>query len=130
MKQLTIVTEIRDGVLAQVTDALAAREINIEDIEVETESGRGVIVLSVEEPRYDEALRALRQAGFQTITQDALVVRLEDKPGALAELAARFQAAEVGLRSMHLIQRRAGHAHVSIVTTDNLRAAHLLADLL
>jgi len=76
-----------------------------------------VITLSVD--RYDAALKALREEGFQAITQDALLVRLEDKPGALAKIAVRFQEQAIQLRSMHIIQRRKGHAHVSIVTTDN-----------
>ena len=128
MKQITIITENERGEVAAITTLLAGLEINIEDIEVEKGKELGVITLAVD--KYDEALRALRDAGFQAISQDALVVRLEDKPGALAEVATRFQEKSIGMRSMHIIQRRSGFAHVSIVTTDNEQAAELLRDVL
>ena len=128
MKQITIITENKAGEVAAISGLLADLNINIEDIEVEKGESLGVITLTVDQ--YDPALRALREAGFQAISQDALVVRLEDRPGALAEIAARFTDEAIQLRSMHIIQRKTGNAHVSIVTTDNVRAAELLRDVL
>ncbi|MGK0190709.1 MAG: hypothetical protein ACI9R3_006539 [Verrucomicrobiales bacterium] len=128
MKQITIITENRAGEVAEISSLLAGLQVNIEDIEIEKGEELGVITLAVD--NYDVALRALRDSGFQAISQDALVVRLEDRPGALAEIAARFNKEAIQLRSMHIIQRKTGHAHVSIVTTDNARAATLLRDVL
>ena len=128
MKQITIITENQSGEVAKISTLLGELDINIEDIEVEKGEALGVITLSVD--RYDPALRAIREAGFQAITQDALLVRLEDKPGALARIATRFEEKEIELRSMHIIQRQKGYAHVSIVTTDNDIAATLLQDIL
>ena len=128
MKQITIITENRAGEVAEITALLAGLEINIVNIEIEKGEELGVITLAVD--KYDAALRALREAGFQAISQDALVVRLEDRPGALAEIAARFKDEAIELRSMHIIQRKTGRAHVSIVTTDNKRASELLEDIL
>lgn len=128
MKQITIITENQSGEVAAITSLLAGLNININDIQVEKGEDQGVITLAVDQ--YDGALRALREAGFQAISQDALVVRLEDRPGALAEIASRFKDESLQLRSMHIIQRKTGHAHVSIVTTDNERAAELLRDVL
>ena len=128
MKLITIITENQAGEVATITNLLADLHINIEEIEVEKGEELGVITLSVD--RYDTALKAIREAGFQAITQDALLVRLEDKPGALAEIASRFEEKAIDLRSIHIIQRRNGRAHVSIVTTNNDRAAGLLKDVI
>ena len=128
MKQITIITENQSGEVATISTLLGNLNINIEDIEVEKGEEHGVITLSVD--RYDAALRAIREAGFQAITQDALLVRLEDKPGALARIATRFEEKAIELRSMHIIQRRNGRAHVSIVTTNNEKAAELLKDVI
>ncbi|MDF1754950.1 MAG: ACT domain-containing protein [Verrucomicrobiales bacterium] len=128
MKQITIITENQSGEVAQISSLLGDLGININDIEVEKGEDLGVITLSVD--KYDAALKAIRGAGFQAITQDALLVRLEDKPGALAKIATRFVEKSIELRSMHIIQRRNGHAHVSIVTTDNNQAAELLKDVI
>ncbi|MDF1814424.1 MAG: ACT domain-containing protein [Verrucomicrobiales bacterium] len=128
MKQITIITENQSGEVATISRLLADLDINIEKFEVEKGEELGVITLTVD--KYDAALRAIREAGFQAITQDALLVRLEDKPGALAKIAARFEEKAIGLRSMHIIRRRNGHAHVSIVTTDNEKAGEMLKDVL
>ena len=128
VKQLTIITKNQAGEVAQITAMLAKLEVNIEDIEIEKSEQQGVITLAVD--KYDTALRALRNRGFQAISQDALVIRLVDKPGALAQVAARFSEQAIQLRSMHIIQRHKGFAHVSIVTNNNEKASDLLRDVL
>ena len=128
MKQLTVITRDQPDAIPDITAALAEARINIEDIEAEHRARTGVIVLKVD--HYDRALRTLKDAGFQAVSQDALVVRLEDQPGSLATVALRFKAANVSLRSMHIIDRGAGYSLVSIVTDDNERAVGLVTDVL
>jgi hypothetical protein len=88
----------------------------------------GIVVLSVD--RYDEALRALSDQGFRVITQDTLLVRLEDKPGALAAIAVRLKDAGLDLRSMHILRRDSGNTVASLVASDNAKAAEVLRDVL
>jgi hypothetical protein len=128
MKQLTIPTDGHPGELAAVTRILGEAGINIESIDGEEEGdGQGVLVLTVD--RYDEALRLLRSAGYRPITEDALVIRVADEPGALAKVAARFSDAGVNIRSLHIARRQQGNTLVSLVTSDNEAAARLVADL-
>ena len=86
MKQLTVLVPNERGIAAKLAKCLAERGVNIEEIDIEGVEDHGMVVLSVD--RYDEALRALSDQGFRVITQDTLLVRLEDKPGALAAMAA------------------------------------------
>lgn len=131
MKQLTVITSNQPGDLADVTSALAEWGINVEDIKAEGHGECGVVVLTVALDAYDEALRALREkTPFQVFTEDALVVRVEDRPGALAEIATRFKEASVNLRSMHIIRRDAGVSLASIVADDRALAEELLRDVL
>lgn len=128
MKQITIPTESRPGQLADITNLLAAMGVNIIDFDAQEQSGHGFIVLRVD--HYDVALKALRLAGYKAITEDAIVIRVEDKPGALAEVANRFKEAQMNLRSLHIIRRRAGSIDVSLVSDDNALALSLVDDLL
>lgn len=128
MKQLTIIVRNTPGQLADVTQVLAAHDVNIEEIDAERMDELGVITMAVD--RYDEALRALSEAGYQAISQDALVIRIEDRPGALARIAARFKDAGINLRSMHIIHRGDGMSLVSIVTSENALAEPLVRDVL
>lgn len=128
MKQITVLVRNEIGVAAQVASALAERGVNIEKFEIEGVEDRGVLVLTVD--KYDEALRALRDHGFHAITQDTLLIRLEDRPGALAKIAVRLKNAGLDLRSMHIVRRGAGVTLASLVTSDQARAAEVLRDAL
>lgn len=128
MKQLTVLVPNEIGIAARITTCLAERGVNIEEIDIEEVAHLGLVVLSVD--RYDEALRALRDAGFRAVTQDTLLVRLEDKPGALATIAVRLKDAGLDLRSMHILRREAGHTFASLVVSDHEKASVLLRDVL
>src|SRR5882757_5022465 len=128
MKQLTVLVPNRTGVAADVMSVLAERGVNIEEFEIEGVEERGVIVLTVD--KYDEALRALRDNGYKAITEDTLLVRLEDRPGALASIAVRLRDAGLDLRSMHIVRREAGTTLASLVTSDYAKAAEILRDVL
>jgi len=128
MKQLTVLVPNELGIAARLTACLAERGINIEEIDVESVADHGIVVLSVD--RYDEALRALSDAGFRVITQDTLLVRLEDRPGALAAVALRLKDAGLDLRSMHILRREASSTTASLVCSDNALAAEVLRDVL
>jgi hypothetical protein len=128
MKQLTVLVPNRPGQVAAITEALALHGINLESFDVESHGADGLIVLTVD--RYDDALRALRDAGFRAITQDTLLIRIEDKPGALAMIAVRLKDANLDLRSMHIVRRSAEFTIVSLVASDNAAAAAVLRDVL
>ena len=67
---------------------------------------KGVITLTAD--AHDEAIRVLTQAGFKTVSDESLVIRLRDEPGALAKVAERFKDAGVNIQSLHIrgAQRR------------------------
>lgn len=128
MKQLTVLVPNEIGVAAKIATCLAEHGVNIEEIDIEGMEDRGIVVLSVD--RYDEALRALRDHGFRAITQDVLLVSLEDKPGALAAIAVRLKDAGIDLRSMHIMRRDEDGTIASLVASDPEKAADLLKDVL
>lgn len=128
MKQITILARKDPDELARVAGILGDAGVNIEEIDAERVEETGIIVLSVD--RYDEAIRALHTHGLRAVTQDALVVRLEDRPGALAAIARRLRDAGIDVRSMHILRRDSGLSLVSLVVTDQDTARSILADVL
>ena len=128
MKQLTVLVPNQPGQIARITEALAAQGINVEDFDVESNGADGLISLTVD--RYDDALRALRDAGLKAVTQDTLLIRLEDKPGALAAIAARLKNEGLDVRSMHIVRRHGNVSIASLVTHDNAKASSVLSDVL
>ena len=128
MKLLHVLAPNLPGVLARIAEALAAAGVNIEDFDVESHDAEGIISLTVD--KYDEALHVLRDLGYRAITQDTLLIRLDDKPGALAKIALRLTDGGLDLRSMHIVRRTGAFSIVSLVASDNAAAAAVLRDVL
>jgi histidine decarboxylase len=128
MKQIRIVTSDRPGLLAEITDAMASAGVNIEDLAAESTGNLAVIEMTVD--RYDEALRVLARTPFRAITEDILILKLLDKPGALAEIARRFKDARINLRSARTIYRVAGDCVVAIDAERTDEAKALVRDVL
>ncbi len=128
MKQITIPTENRPGELATITTLLAQKEININSLDAMEEDDHGFVIITVD--HYDTTLHALRDAGYNPVTEDAIVIRVKDEPGSLAKVAKRFQDADINLRSLHIIRRCNDVIHVSLVSDDNQAATKIISDLL
>jgi hypothetical protein len=102
--------------------------VNIESLDAQEVGGMAVVELTVD--RYDEALGILRDAGFDAVTEDALVIRLQDEPGALAKAAKRFKDADIDLRSIRIIRRHEGFALVALATERTEEARALVKEYL
>jgi hypothetical protein len=128
MKQIAVMAPNRAGVLAELSKALADAAVNIETIDAEAAGEQGVVVLTVD--RYDAALQALQKAGFTAVTEDAILVKLVDEPGALASMMLRFKDAAINVRSVRFLQRREGFAIVAIGVERTCQALKLVEDLI
>jgi len=127
MKEITIITPPdRPGTLADITELLAAESVNITDMEVMEDEVHGIIRL-VAAP-YDVALRSLTEAGYHALSEDVLLIRLKDEPGAIAKIAARFREPAVNVTSLRILRRVGGWATVGMSTSDNALARTLLTD--
>ncbi len=80
MKQITIVTPARNGVVADISQVLGQADMNIETLEAFVVREWDIVQLTVS--NYDTALTVLRDAGYDAITEDAVVVNVNDRPGA------------------------------------------------
>ena len=128
MKEIVIVSEDRPGVIAEISEALAEADVNIETLAAETVGGSAVTILTVD--RYDEALRAIARTSFHAISEDAIVVQLDDKPGELARITRRFKDAQINLSSIRIVRRDAGKCVVAIATPRTKEAVDLVKDVM
>jgi hypothetical protein len=129
MKQLSIITENRLGVVTKISEALAAKNINIESLNAELAGDHVIVVLNVDQ--YDKALQVIHQLNnMQIVTEDAILVKLTNEPGALAKIARRFTNAGIGLRSIRFIQRDERFGLVAICTDRTKESLQLVADVL
>ena len=128
MKQIHIVSTNRIGLITELTEALAGAEINIDSVDAEQVGDNAVIVLNVDQ--YGPALLCLREfQGLQIVTEDAILVKLKNQPGALAQIARRFTDAGISVRSVRFIQHDEDFALVAISTDRTEAALALVADV-
>jgi hypothetical protein len=129
MKEITIITAPdRPGTVADVTELLAARGVNILEMEVTDDHAHGVIRLQADP--YDEALRALAEGGFNALSEEVIVIRIKDEPGAIARMSSRFREPQININALRIMRRDGGWATVILSTSDNSRARVLLKDFL
>lgn len=128
MKLLTILEKNRPGLLAEVMSLLADAKVDVRDIDGESTGDQAVI--TVRAVPFRRAHRVLADAGYKVFTADHLLVRIEDQPGALATLSRSLADANVGIRSIHFVERETGQCIVALETADPERAGQVLADRL
>ena len=127
MKFMTIVQEARPGLLADITALLAANSIDVEDIDGKLVSGSAIISFSVEP--YQQCFDLLVDEGYRVVASEHLLVRLPDRPGALAKLSRILSEAHVDIRSIHIISKDEDSNIVALETADYETARELLAEI-
>ena len=124
MTRIVVMAANEVGVIADISRVLADKGINIETISAEALGDKGAVTLTVDD--YDGALRALTDAGFKTVTDEALILSLPDEPGALARVAESLKEGGVNIQSLHILDRRGGRTTVAISTDDRAKAEKLV----
>ena len=117
--QLTLSLKSRPGVLATLARTLADARVNISALSADTRAGRGKIHFVVNNP--GQAKRALRRAKYRAAEETAFVVRMRNKPGALARIAARLAKAGVNIKSVYATT--AGRSATVVLTVGSVARA-------
>jgi len=98
---LAVTVEDRPGVLAGLGEALGAAGVNVEGVSGAGTGPGSVVHLLV--PDAASARTALEGAGFGDVAErEVVVVDIEDRPGALGEMARKVAAAGVNLDLVYL----------------------------
>jgi len=129
MKQITILSENKTDLIADITQFLAEERINIESVTGRNFGKNSVVTITVQ--NYQSALNKLQECErFQVICEDAIIVKVTDELGALAKLTRRFSDAGVQINSIRFIERHEGYALVAISTERTDKALNLVNDIL
>ncbi len=115
-ERIIIMVDNEVGVLAGITGVLARAGINVEALNTQTAGDRGAVILTADDT--DHALSVLNQAGYKAVSDDAVVVRLRDEPGALSRVADQLRQAGVNIQNLHILARHDGYALIALTTND------------
>ncbi|OGL14025.1 MAG: hypothetical protein A3K12_09970 [Candidatus Rokubacteria bacterium RIFCSPLOWO2_12_FULL_71_19] len=119
--QLTVSTPSKPGVLARICSSLAAAGVNLSGICAAEVGGRGKIRLIVSDPA--KAKKALADAKIRSGEEPALLLTLEDRPGAVAQVAQRLAAARINIKCAYATTPAGGGAAQVVLVVPNVEKA-------
>ena len=127
IKQLSIFVENREGTLVNVTDAIAAAEVDIRAMSVADTNDFGIFRLIVTD--YDKAKAALEDANCFVSITEVVGVAVEDQPGALAKVVALLAENNINIEYMYaFITISKKFAYVVLRVADNKAAEKILLE--
>ncbi len=94
-KQLSVFIENKPGRLSYICTTLAENDINIYAMSVHDTVDHAIVRLIVNNPT--KALVILEEEGVYTITQDVVVLEIENKPGIISHIAKKLFRADINI---------------------------------
>lgn len=119
--QLVISERSKPGVLAQVASVLGGAGVNIKAFSAPEVTGTGNLRLLVAD--LEGAREALRAAKIRFREEVALVLSLENKPGALKEVADLLNKARINIKCGYCTPSREGKRAIVVLTVSNTQKA-------
>ena len=118
----------RVGLLADVSERLFAKGVNVLGIRAYEEDGTGVFLIFTDDSRAaTEALETLGEGHVGDIPVIAALV--PNDPGQLAQIARVLASADINIVQVHATTTEAPMAEVVLTTDDNIRAMDALMRL-
>ena len=122
--QFVVQIENRPGALARFARALAERGVNIVHCAA---GGAGEFGYAIIETADDETGReVLKSIGLPYVEGTPITVELDDRPGALAEVAEQLGAAGIGIHGVLVIGHRGRKVLVAVTADDEAGARAIL----
>ncbi|HEY6184700.1 MAG TPA: hypothetical protein VIW67_20815 [Terriglobales bacterium] len=125
--QLVISGLSKPGVIAQVAQVLSEANVNIKAFSAPEVTGAGKLRLLVAD--LDGARTALKAAKVKFVEETALLLSLENKPGALKEVADLLTKARINIKCGYCTPSREGKRAIVVLTVSNTpKALTILRD--
>jgi hypothetical protein len=128
MKSLTVVSEDKVGLLADISFILAKSNINIEAIDFDVVGKKALVTLTVADS--DLAKNALNSSGYKVTDDNCLMIKLSDKPGEFNKVASMLSHEGINIEKVHLITKEGKRTILSISVDKPESAARILDDYL
>jgi hypothetical protein len=119
--QLVISGLSRPGVLAQIAQVLSEATVNIKAFSAPEVPGRGKLRLLVAD--LEGARTALKTAKIKFTEETALLLSLENKPGALQKVADLLTKARINVKCGYCTPSREGKRAIVVLTVSNTAKA-------
>jgi hypothetical protein len=123
-----IISKDRKGLVAEISELLGFSGINIDVINARSRQGLAEIRLTTSDN--DRSLSVLNEAGFKAVSDENILVRVDDAPGRLGRISRTLSENNIDIRGIAMIEQNQGFNIVSIVTDDDAKTRQVLKDVL
>lgn len=113
------------GELARVTEAIAAKGINIEAFSGATCGDSGRVALMTNDEATTRSI--LKESGFTCTELEATDAAFRHEPGALAKATRRLADAGINIEAAMPVGMEGNEVHVAFATSDPAKAREVLA---
>jgi len=125
VKEIVVGSENKIGMLANISKILAEHSVNIEGVAGYAEAGQAKIMLVTDDNL--RAVEALKKGGYKSVKEsEALMVDLENKPGALKQLTAKLALDKIDIKYIYGTICAGGCPGKIILSTMNNEKAFIL----
>lgn len=127
IKQLTVFVENKQGKLVEITDILAAHNINLRALSIAETQDFGILRLIVNDEKTAEKI--LTDADYLIKITDVVGVKIGDEPGKLTKALSVLDKAGINMEYLYAFMARTEkHAYVVLRVADNNAAEKALED--
>ena len=127
INQLTVFVENKQGALVQITDALAAANVDIRALSIADTQEFGILRLIVN--NNEAAAKALDDLGYIIKNIDVVGVKIGDAPGKLSKALDVLDKAGINMEYLYaFLTRTEKHAYVVVRVADNAAAENALTN--
>lgn len=126
IKQISAFVENKPGRLAQITGILAENNVDMRALSIADTTDFGILRIIVDNP--ETVAELMRKNNITVSVNEVIAVKLDDKPGALSMLLARFSENDIPVEYLYafVAKENMGGAYVVIRVEDNEKAQHIL----
>ena len=118
LKQLTVFVENKQGTLVNVTDTLAAHDVNIRALSIAETEGYGILRLIVDNEVAAE--KVLTEEGYLIKITEVVGVKIGDAPGKLSFVLRTLANAGINMEYLYAFMARTEkHAYVVLRVENN-----------
>ena|SRR6185436_8885253 len=119
--QLVITEESKTGTLAKVASLLGGAGVNIKAFCAPEVEGHGALRVIVSD--LEKAKAALKAEKVHFREETALVLSLQNEPGALSDVAAHLKEAHINITCAYLTPSREGRRAIVVLTVSDIKKA-------
>lgn len=122
--QISLFTENKKGALHAITAVLADANININTMLTNDSAEYGIVRLIVDRP--EEAIAALKAAGYQCRLDQVLAVHMPDDPGSLDKILKTLSDGRINIDYLYISYDRYAATPIAVIKTSEPEAEAFL----